>query len=154
MGLLGLLELARLAGPTLAKMALDGELRWRHVWTALEGSEKYLEAIEAGDVADAAVAQTRASICAACPACTRDQRFIRDEAVVVGWCGKRFEDRCEAAEPTCGCMVWQKVELSVGWTGGLDKTVTPEVGRERDWGRAVAAGKTMVGSEKCPRGKW
>ena len=157
MGLLGLMELARLAGPTLAKMALDGELRWRHVWTALEGSEKYLEAVEAGDLADETVAQNRASTCAACPASTRDARFIRDEEVVVGWCGKRFEERSGegvGGGPTCGCMVFQKVHLTVGWTGGVDPKTPLEELAERTHGRVTAAGKTRVGSERCPRGKW
>ena len=116
---------------TLARLVLEGRIERRHWWVALRGAERWVRAIAAGDVADDAAARSRVAVCDRCEACTREGLDALAVPVTKMYCGPALEDRTGKAEPTCGCLVGLTVE-----------------------GVADPAGKTMVRSERCPRGKW
>jgi hypothetical protein len=153
-----LIERAKLPGVVLAQMAMGGELDWSQMWVAIDGAREYAAAIAAGDLADDAAAQERAMVCAGCQASTRDDRWIKDERVWIGWCGERLRETATGPDgkgPTCGCMVFQKVELTIDpATGLIDRGVSEADRKARSWGRATPAGKTVVGSSECPRKLW
>lgn len=123
-----LIDLCKLGLPALLGMAKAGTLRPTHLWTAVEGASKYRDAIANGDVADDLVAQVRAEVhCGQCPSARR----VDKAGIQRTFCGEPFENRMNTALPTCGCLVAVTVN-----------------------GETHPAGKTVVGSEKCPQGKF
>lgn len=113
----------------ITRMAVGGELAPQHVWVALKGATKYALAIASRDTATADTGEWRAETCARCPLhTTRDTAAVsRKRPVVAIHCGDPFVEGAE----TCGCLV----AITVG-------------------GTVYAAGKTKVGSERCPSDRW
>jgi len=122
-------ELAKLAFPELLERALAGELSPASVWLAVTGAAKYAEAVARGDIATLPVQADRAARCRECP--VRTERPMNGSAGTVGYCGTPFENRPDAALPSCGCLTTCTID-----------------------GVVYAAGKTVVGSERCPGGRW
>ena len=114
----------------LTRMALDGEITPKHLWVAMSGASAYRKAVARGDVADDDEARRRVSICAGCLS-RQDRASTRMDRVVRLWCGEPFENRRDAALPTCGCLVGITID-----------------------GAAHAGGLTVVQSEGCPQGRW
>lgn len=121
--------LCRMGLGTLVGLARSGELRPRHLWVAMEGAGKYRDAVARGDIASAAEQDRRVRACAACPVRTSEPEPVTGSDK--HWCGPRLDDSGLADGKGCGCLV----ALSVG-------------------GQALPAGKTVVGSERCPNGRW
>jgi len=126
-----LIDLARLARDELVSMAEDGRLKGPNVWTALKGGGRYLAAVATGDAALEAVQRFRADVCRTCEHAKDRAVFVNGEPVIAWYCGEPFEDRGEG-EP-CGCLV------------GISVDGEP---------LQHAAGKAVLDSEECPRGKW
>jgi len=124
-----IIQLARLGFDDLLARALAGELAPANLWLAVEGGSRYAAAVARGDLATTPVAAARAARCSACP--VRTERPMRAGGGSVGYCGEPFTERMESAVRSCGCLVTLSVE-----------------------GETVAAGKTVVESEKCPNGFW
>lgn len=122
-----LLDLVKLGGSELVSLALRGCLRPRHLWLAIQGAERYQEAVKTGDIAEQSEQDRRALKCASCRSqCRRGKDQVDATAI---YCGPPLEEH--EHPPTCGCLVALLVE-----------------------GRAVPAGKTVVASEACPQGRW
>lgn len=113
---------------TLAAMAINRELKVRHLWLALRGSGKYADAIVSGDVAEPMAQEFRCSECAT--KCKSRREYESAEGIIAIYCGPRL-DQIEGDRPTCGCLVAVRVD-----------------------GQLLPAGKTIVRSESCPQGKW
>lgn len=122
-----LTRVIRLGTASIVGMYRDGTLppEWR--WTALRGAARYFRAILSGDVADDEEQHWRARVCLGCH--HHSQRPLDGSSGV--YCGPPFDDRLDAPEPTCGCLV----ALTTG-------------------GAVVPAGKVVVASEACPQGRW
>lgn len=86
-----------------------------------------------GDVASLETQAARVRKCAACPHATRHTLLGRPAL----WCGEPFVE----ADRTCGCLVAAEAApgAAVLTVGGVPLT---------------AAGKSEVGSERCPAGEW
>lgn len=134
-GDLSLRQLAALGAEELFTKAKNGELRLNHLWVAAKGGEKYRAAVAAGDIADPLLAKMRADSpagCSGCPSMTiTETDLVHEEGHVFKcWCGPALEEH-GGPRPTCGCLVALKVN-----------------------GKIVAAGKTVVGSERCGQRNW
>lgn len=133
--MLGLLELVQLGTAELKSLANSGEIRMKHVWVAAKGADKYRKAIADGDLRPTERALSCARRCAGCPSRTTRDIKVNGLDVSVGHCGPAFEEIPEGNRkglpPTCGCLV------SLTFAGQI-----------------YAAGKTIVGSERCPQGSW
>jgi hypothetical protein len=128
-----LLELVRYGTATLIDMAKAGEIRPMHLWTAVKGAEKYRRAIVSGDLATADDAAHRRMICESCPHATTRDVEVSGKMVMARHCGTAFEEHLgpEFIHQTCGCLVGLTMD-----------------------GEAMPGGKTLVGTEQCPQGKW
>lgn len=129
-----LIDLARLAAPAIVEMAKAGTLRPTTLWLAIEGAGTYAAAVARGDIASDADQATRATTCQGCTGHTETHATLNGQPITIGWCGERLRDSQTGPDgqgPTCGCMV----------------TITV-------LGSTVAAGKAVVGSQACGRGKW
>lgn len=126
-----LLDLAAIGTEQLARMAMDGRLRGRHLWVAFRGAQRYKAAIKKGDIADEGCQRARAGTCDGCPSAHRHP--IAAAGAVAIYCGAPFEDHEEPGNPapTCGCLVAITVE-----------------------GETHAAGRAVVGSLGCPQSHW
>lgn len=130
---LSLRELAALGTEEVLAKATRGELQLKHLWVAAKGAEKYVAAVREGDIADPLIADLRAEgFCARCPSMTiTETDLIADGGHVFKcWCGPALEEHA-GPRPTCGCLVGLKVN-----------------------GKVIAAGKTVVGKEKCGQRQW
>lgn len=126
---MNLVTLCALGTESLAAKALSGELDREHLWTAMDGATKYREAVAAGDVASKSEQRRRLRVgCRGCERITTERSAM--PGVTKWYCGRAFEDRT-AEGGTCGCLVALRV-----------------------MGRTLAAGKVVVGSERCPMGRW
>lgn len=112
----------------------DGRLKGRDARVAVRGFTKYAIALKNGDIATNDTQAGRLESCLACP-------NIRTRAIAgagkfkggtVYHCGVPFEDNGVRG---CGCLV----ALSV---------------RGHDQSQPQPAGKTEVGTERCPAEKW
>jgi len=127
-------DIVKLAGHELAVMAIKGELSRAHLWTAFRGAGRYARALAEGDVASPTDAANRLSVCLACPHATRGlEKSIAEGPAQGVYCGQPLLERMEDDNPTptCGCPV----AITVA-------------------GEFIPAGKTLVGSCRCPQGKW
>ena len=115
----------RLGIGRVVELAGRGELPPDVLWVAFRGAWRYAEAVARGDEADDATQSLRIAHCCNCPAL--DQSQTSKAGVVALWCGTRMDE----SSGTCGCLVGLTIN-----------------------GQTQAAGKTRVGSERCPRGKW
>jgi hypothetical protein len=115
----------RLGIGRVVELAGRGELPPDVLWVAFRGAWRYAEAVARGDEADDATQSARIARCCHCPA--QDQSATSKAGVVALWCGTRLDK----SNGTCGCLVGLTIN-----------------------GQTQAAGKTRVGSEKCPQGKW
>ncbi len=122
-----LLELLALGRERIVGLAKSGQLDPAFLWVALRGAARYAQAVASGDVADDATARERVAVCSVCP--VHDVVATSKAGVFAGYCGTS-----DVPGVSCGCLVTLTVF-------GDDRTMT-------------AAGKTLVGSERCPRGKW
>lgn len=125
-----LVDLARRGIDELEAMALRGELQPSHLWVAMSGAAEYRAAVARGDVLSASKADERLAQCLACPSVQR-RRSERMPHVTRLWCGPPFENRTDTALPTCGCLV------------GITFDGVPHAG-----------GATIVGSKRCPQGRY
>jgi hypothetical protein len=115
----------RLGIGRVVELAGRGELPPDVLWVAFRGAWRYAEAVARGDEADDVQQAVRIARCCHCPAL--DQSSTSKAGVVALWCGTRLDE----SNGTCGCLVGLTIN-----------------------GQTQAAGKTRVGSEQCPRGKW
>lgn len=107
-------------------------------WKSFAGAVKFTSAIAMGDVADEDTQRQRLSVCASCEDLakrkipgTTDRRMM--------WCGgilPRVGDKA-----TCGCLL-------------MAETTPERAMLTIDGVPLSAAGKTVVGSERCPQEKW
>jgi hypothetical protein len=109
-----------------AMLATKGELKGPLVRTAMKGFGTYAKALLSGDVADEWDRAERVRKCSTCINITSRDDVATDEKPY--YCGRPF---VEAGEDGCGCLVALSVK-----------------------GRLIAAGKTEVGSQTCPRDLW
>lgn len=129
-------DLALIGVDTLRYKLRAGELRGRDVRAAVRGFITYAKALARGDEASLHEQQTRTATCMKCPL-VRKRKLAGAGSFKGGiaWhCGMPFADRVESGGG-CGCLVALTVN---GYNGGC----------------ATPAGKTEVGSERCPHGKW
>lgn len=128
-----LLELVRYGTATIIDMIGAGEVRPMHFWTGVKGAEKYRRAIVQGDLATPEAAVKRRMICESCPHATTRDITVQGKMTFVRYCGTAFEEHLgpEFTHQTCGCLVGLTID-----------------------GEALPGGKTLVGSEQCPQGKW
>lgn len=127
-------DIVKLAGHELAVMAIKGELSRAHLWTAFRGASRYIRALAAGDIASPSDAANRLSVCLACPHATRGLEKSVAEGPAQGvYCGQPLLEQLEDDNPTptCGCPV----ALSIN-------------------GVFEPAAKVLVGSSRCPQGRW
>lgn len=133
--MLGLLELAHLGTKELISLANSGEIRMRNVWVALKGANKYRVAVSKGDLRPVDKANACARACAGCPSRTTRPATVNGLEVTVGYCGPMLEEVAanpsKGIQPTCGCLV------TITFAGDLHP-----------------AGKSVVGSERCPQEQW
>lgn len=97
-----------------------------NIKTLIKGGKKYAEAVALGDRADKKTREHRVQTCLECEALGA-QTAPKFAGCSWSTCGNFAEE----TRSTCGCIV----ALSVS-------------------GHTIPAGKTRVGSERCPRGKW
>jgi hypothetical protein len=130
---MNLWQLVRLGTDELVGLALAGRLRPRHVWTALQGAERYRAAVADGDVREPGAAARCAAACAGCPSRVEHTLSVTVNGlpVVRGSCGPFLEDRLGQTPPTCGCLCFTLV----------GDELTP-------------AGLTVVETKGCPQGWW
>jgi hypothetical protein len=128
-----LLELVRYGTATLEQMAHQGEIRPMHLWTACKGAEKYRRAIVRGDLVEPHEAVRRRMICQSCDHATTRDITVAGQTFALRYCGQAFEEHLgpEFIHQTCGCLVGLTID-----------------------GEAMPGGKTMVGTEQCPQGRW
>ncbi len=107
----------------------------------MTGAAKYIAAIASGDIASCDQMSERIVQCANC-----DSRKVKRETWTAlfggprtSWCGEPF---IAEEGKSCGCLVMAEADQ------GAKVTITVH-GREYE-----PAGKTVVASERCPRGKW
>lgn len=127
-------DVVKLAGHELAIMAKQGELSRAMMWTAFGGAYRYIKALAAGDVAPPNEAAKRLGICLACPYATRGlEKQIKEGPAQAIYCGQPLLEQLEDdnPNPTCGCPV----ALSIN-------------------GEFEPAAKVLVGSCRCPQGRW
>ncbi len=122
----------------------------RKAWVLLAGATEYVAAIAKGDVAPELEQWARAHGCAAClsKTCARGVKVLGFTIIPrAGYCGPMLKPQPESVLPTCGCLVL--VEMGAKETppeGAQPITIN---GREY-----APAGKPMVGTQKCPQGRW
>lgn len=126
------MRLAGLGMPQLARLALTGKLRPRHLGLAIEGASEYHEAIASGDVASSEALALRAGCCATCPNATSKGFTLLGRGRLKWYCGEPFEDQGEGRP--CGCLVG----VTVNRKAVKDKRVEH------------AAGLLYVASKGCP----
>ncbi|MBS0187282.1 MAG: hypothetical protein JSS51_04390 [Planctomycetes bacterium] len=104
-------------------------------WQAIKGASKYAKSIATGDVASDEEQRRRLEVCGQCK--TR-QRRRKHSGYRTLWCGEPF-----VPEPgvNCGCLLAATHE-----NAAVRVTVD---GQELE-----PAGKLVVGSERCPAGRW
>jgi hypothetical protein len=115
----------RLGIGRVVELAGRGELPPDVLWVAFRGAWRYAEAVARGDEADEPERTRRIASCAVCR--SLDESQTSKAGVVALWCGTRLDE----SNGTCGCLVGLTIN-----------------------GQTQAAGKTRVGSERCPQGKW
>lgn len=127
--MIGLMDLVGVAKSRLVAMAMAGQLSAEVLWVALKGAGTYFAAVASGDVAEDRVKGARAATCKACGECEWER--TGKEGVVAGYCGDLADNGKGKEGPTCGCLVAMTVH-----------------------GELLGAGKSVVGAERCPQGKW
>lgn len=120
-------ELMALGLHRIISMAMFQQLPQRWLWVAVKGGWRYMSAMAHGDTAAPEAAAERLDICRACAACELVQTGRAD--LQASYCGT---GAWQQDGPTCGCL------LAVTLQG---RPIEP-------------AGKLLVASEACPRGKW
>lgn len=129
-----LVETCKLGRDLLIEEFKAGRLGLKEAWTALKGAETYIETVASGDIATPEVSALRAGMqCANCNGHKQRHtgRLVAGSDLYAITCGDPFVENIDSPEPTCGCLV----AISVN-------------------GRIHAAGKTVVRTERCPRGLW
>jgi hypothetical protein len=131
-----LMGMAFHATPILRGMLRDGTLSGHSARVAIMGFARYAAAIAGGNVADDETQAARVAKCGACA--LKRTRTIAGAGKFKGgtaWhCGTPFVDRVSSGGG-CGCLVALQV-------------------RGHTMNDPQAAGKSEVGSEKCPKGYW
>jgi hypothetical protein len=130
------IRLARMGMPQLARMALTGKLRARHLGLAIEGASKYHDAIKSGDVAGEDDLVDRAGRCDTCPHATKREFTLLRRKRLKWYCGPPFEP--DEANGTCGCLVGVTVNQKLVKAGKIER----------------AAGLLFVASKKCDAGRF
>lgn len=128
--------LAKMGREELMRMAIDDELTLDTIHVALRGFGVFLKAVARGDVRGDDAARACMAKCQACASCTAGKTVVlkvngKDAEVAGHYCGEPVKPHMESVLPTCGCAVFRTVD-----------------------GIAEPRGKTQVGSERCPQGKW
>jgi len=130
-------EIAKLTGADLAARVIAGKVSRRMMWSAFKGAAAPLMAVASGDVASDDVAAARCSLCLSCqsdgaPTTTRGKEQQTEHGIAQAiYCGQMPDGNPHGPNPTCGCLV----AITVA-------------------GEFIPAGKTLVGSCRCPQGKW
>lgn len=125
-------DLLKLGTLELVRLYKERRLTPARAWVALKGAAKYRAAVARGDVRTQQEAHGCALKCAGCPSVTWRPILVDGiDGAEAGYCGPDFEDRTDAALPTCGCLTSLRVN-----------------------GVVYPGGKTMVRGEACPQGRW
>lgn len=121
------------------------------MWAGARGAGKYLAALATGDVAGSIVSEKRlATACAGCPATVRVRLPLAD--LVLWYCGPVVDPQADYnGGPTCGCLIACETKSARARrrSGRLKNPPGPSIASH-----AVPAGKTLVASEACPRGRY
>lgn len=122
-------------------------------WTGLRGAARYIHAILGGDIAPGAASIAR--INEGCRGCPHTQFHLGEfTGHITAWCGaplvERVGEEIPPSDRTCGCIVGFVPE------SGRREVKAASVGERRSVALAqlAPAGKTLVGSEACPGGRW
>lgn len=104
-------DVLRMGAMDMVRMALRGKLRPSHVWVAMRGAEKFVEAMRRGDVATDQQLEIRGKACASCGLCTEHATPIA--GTTKRYCGAPYE----TTDKTCGCLVGVTIN-GVFYAGG------------------------------------
>lgn len=125
-------------------------------WVGLKGAGKFAKAIAEGDLAGEAESLARISGCGVGGGCLDCPALQVREGTLTGritaWCGDPLVERLDGpkGERTCGCIVAYVPRQARKALEGVEGVARRALALEL----LQPAGKTLVGTEACPRRRW